>query len=58
MTQGKGDAISLSPAGKALASWAGHFSPSQLNPLDLNPLRDLLNRHQVTGVRSCNDAFA
>ena len=44
MTQGKGDAMSLSPASKALASWAGHFSPSQLNPLDLNPLRDLLNR--------------
>ena len=44
MTQGKGDAISLSPASKALANWAGHFSPSQLNPLELNPLRDLLNR--------------
>ena len=44
MTQGKGDGISLSPASKALASWAGHFSPSQLNPLELNPLRDLLSR--------------
>ena len=44
MTRGKGDAISLSPASKALASWAGDFSPSQLNPLDLNPLRDLLSR--------------
>ena len=44
MTRGKGDAISLSPASKALASWAGYFSPSQLNPLALNPLRDLLLR--------------
>ena len=44
MTQGAGDAISLSPASKLLANWAGHFSPSQLNPFDLNPLRELLNR--------------
>ncbi|MFC5519959.1 patatin-like phospholipase family protein [Polaromonas jejuensis] len=44
VTQGEGDAISLSPAGKWLANWAGHFSPSQLNPLELNPLRDLLQR--------------
>lgn len=42
--QGRGDAISLSPASKLLANWAGYFSPSQLNPFDLNPLRDLLNR--------------
>lgn len=44
MTRGEGDAISLSPASKLLANWAGNFSPSQLNPFDLNPLRDLLNR--------------
>lgn len=44
VTQGEGDAISLSPAGKLLANWAGNFSPSQLNPFDLNPLRDLLSR--------------
>lgn len=44
MTRGEGDAISLSPASKLLASWAGYFSPSQLNPFELNPLRDLLNR--------------
>ena len=42
--QGEGEAMSLSPASKLLASWAGRFSPSQLNPFDLNPLRDLLNR--------------
>ena len=44
VTQGASDAITLSPASKLIASWAGHFSPSQLNPFDLNPLRDLLNR--------------
>jgi NTE family protein len=42
--QGSGDAMSLSPSSKWLANWAGHFSPSQLNPFDLNPLRDLLER--------------
>ena len=42
MTRRRGDSISLLPAGKLLASWAGYFSPAQLNPLDLNPLRDLL----------------
>ena len=34
--------ISLSPASKWFANWAGYFSPSQLNPLELNPLRDLI----------------
>jgi NTE family protein len=38
------ESIGLSQASKIMASWAGHFSPSQLNPLDLNPLRDQLNR--------------
>ena len=33
-----------SPAAKLLANWAGRFSPAQLNPFDLNPLRDLLER--------------
>ncbi|MEI8170468.1 MAG: patatin-like phospholipase family protein [Rhodoferax sp.] len=42
MTQGEGESISLSPASKLLANWAGRFSPSQLNPFELNPLRDLL----------------
>lgn len=44
VAQGQGDAIDLSPAGKFLASWAGYFSPAQLNPFDLNPLRALLER--------------
>ncbi len=42
VTQGEGDAFSLSPASKMLVKWAGYFSPPQLNPLALNPLRDLL----------------
>jgi NTE family protein len=35
-------AVSLGSAGRLLASWASQFSPAQINPLDLNPLRDLL----------------
>ena len=44
LVQGEGDAISMSSTGKFLMQWAGLFAPAQLNPLDLNPLRDLLNR--------------
>ena len=44
VTQGEGDAIGLSPASKMLANWVGYFSPSQLNPFELSPLRDLLQR--------------
>jgi NTE family protein len=44
VTQGEGETISLSAGSKMLASWAGYFSPSQLNPFQLNPLRDLLVR--------------
>jgi NTE family protein len=42
--QGPGETIGLSTSAKLLANWAGHFSPSQLNPFDLNPLRTLLER--------------
>jgi NTE family protein len=44
LTQGHSESISLSPASKFVANWAGQFSPYQLNPLGLNPLRDLLKR--------------
>jgi NTE family protein len=44
LTQGEGEDMGLSPAGQLLAHWAGHFSPAQLNPFDLNPLRELLKR--------------
>lgn len=37
-----GDPPRLGPAGRALLAWTHWLAPSQLNPLDLNPLRDLL----------------
>ena len=45
LVQGSGDAMGLSNTGKFLMQWAGMFSPAQLNPMDLNPLRDLLKSH-------------
>jgi NTE family protein len=30
---------------KMLVNWAGYFSPGQLNPLALSPLRDMLHKH-------------
>jgi NTE family protein len=39
-----GDPPRLGPAGRALLAWTHWLAPSQLNPLDLNPLRDLLLR--------------
>lgn len=44
VTQGEGDAIGLSPASRLFANWAANFTPTQLNPWDLNPLRELLDR--------------
>src|SRR5450755_60458 len=44
VSHGAGDAIGLSPAGKMLANWAAYFSPVQLNPFDVSPLRGLLER--------------
>ena len=42
---GAGDAIGLTPAARAMLQWARHLSPYQLNPMDLNPLRELLIEH-------------
>lgn len=42
LTQGQGAHIGLSAASRMMMQWASHFSPAQLNPLDLNALRDLL----------------
>ena len=42
LAQQQDDRVGLSPLGKMLYRWSGIFSPSQLNPFDLNPLRDLL----------------
>lgn len=33
---------SMAPAMKLMLQWTEHLSPNQLNPLDLNPLRDIL----------------
>jgi NTE family protein len=44
VVQGRGDAIKLSPGSALLARWATQFSPAQMNPLDLNPLRRLLTQ--------------
>lgn len=38
-----GDAgAGMSPALKLMLQWTNHLSPEQLNPFDLNPLRDIL----------------
>ena len=55
VVQGKDDEMGLSPTSKLLATWAGYFSPTQLNPFDLNPLRDWLNQH-IHFDRSANTA--
>ena len=45
ITRGNGESINLTPATKMLANWVGLFSPNNLNPMGINPLRDLLNKH-------------
>lgn len=50
---GASDAPSLAPAARALASWARLFSPQQLNPMGLNPLREVLeNCIDFEGLRA------
>jgi NTE family protein len=44
MVQASGDSFELSPTARALVHFAGLFAPTQFNPFDLNPLRDLLER--------------
>jgi NTE family protein len=44
-TSGAGDAFGFTPAARALLRWTRHLSPYQLNPMDLNPLRELLTEH-------------
>ncbi len=41
---GVGDTFNVLPAGRLMVHWAGYFSPAQLNPFALNPLRKLLER--------------
>ncbi|MDE2275932.1 MAG: patatin-like phospholipase family protein [Burkholderiales bacterium] len=42
LLKGQGEDIALAEHGKLLLKWVGQFSPEQINPLDLNGLRDLL----------------
>jgi NTE family protein len=37
-----GDPPQLAPAARAMLAWSRWLAPSQLNPLNLNPLRDIL----------------
>lgn len=39
-----GAASSMAPALKMMLQWTDHLSPEQLNPFDLNPLRDVIER--------------
>lgn len=50
-----GDPPRLAPAGRALLAWTHWLAPAQLNPLDLNPLRDLLaSLVDFDALRACN----
>ena len=52
MRGGEDDVVTLSRASKLMAHWATYFSPAQLNPFDLNPLRDLIKRQiDFAGLR-------
>jgi NTE family protein len=37
-----GASVSLAPMVKLMLQWAHYFSPAQINPFDLNPLRDIV----------------
>jgi len=37
-----GDPPNLAPGIKAVLQWARHFAPHELNPFDVNPLRDIV----------------
>jgi NTE family protein len=37
-----GNGYQLAPAMRLMLQWTHHFTPEQLNPFDLNPLRDVL----------------
>lgn len=48
----RGDGASLAPAMKMMLQWTDYLSPEQLNPLDLNPLRDILGQQiDFAGLR-------
>lgn len=37
-----GETVGLNPAVRAMLRWTQHLSPDQLNPFDVNPLRDIV----------------
>ncbi|NMG16320.1 patatin-like phospholipase family protein [Aromatoleum bremense] len=39
-----GENGNLSPGARAILAWARHYSPHELNPFDVNPLRDIVVR--------------
>ena len=39
-----GKGVQLAPAMRLMLQWTHYFSPEQLNPFDLNPLRDILHK--------------
>ena len=43
LTEGSGDDTRLNPLGRWLVRWTQTMSPRQVNPLDINPLRDTLD---------------
>lgn len=42
LAQGDGESTTLSPAGRLLFDWTYWLSPSQFNPMQYNPLRDIV----------------
>ena len=38
-----GSSVSLAPMVKLMLQWTHYFSPGQINPFDLNPLRDIVS---------------
>ncbi|NTV09953.1 MAG: patatin-like phospholipase family protein [Zoogloea sp.] len=44
MDSPNGDGLTLVPALRSMMQWTLYFSPDQLNPFDLNPLRDIIDR--------------
>jgi NTE family protein len=43
VASGNGEHVSLSPMLKLALQWTHYFSPAQINPLDLNPLRGIVS---------------
>jgi NTE family protein len=42
VTSNDGTSVGLAPVVKMMLQWAHYFSPEQINPFDLNPLRDIV----------------